>query len=318
MEAAAGRPCVPERLQRREEERQREVDKKRQEREVAAVQEEKSSHFHASFGPERAAIEAAVGESEGAEHLEEVGGRIQRLQKFLNDSVMFLPSYDVRQAQDQLARLQAALDARRLQLQPKKKFTFKSRKKEASPTAIIQTDPTPQPKAPPAQAHTQCGLQGLSGQALFMEATEIRHKEVQLSQLRDCTVTMTGCPATLHLRGLSGCRVLCGPVSSSIFVDDCSDCVFAFPCQQLRTHRTRHSRFYLHVTSRAIIEDCSGLAFAPFTWSYPGILCDYQLAGLDPERNNWDQVDDFNWLAMGERSPNWSMIPEEERITRWD
>ncbi|CAI9592299.1 unnamed protein product, partial [Staurois parvus] len=114
---------------------------------------------------------------------------------------------------------------------------------------------------------------------------------------------------------LSGCRVLCGPVSTSIFVDNCRDCLFAFPCQQLRTHTTRDSRFYLHVTSRAIIEDCTNLRFSPFTWSYPEILEDYRLSGLDRSRNNWDQVDDFNWLAMGVKSPNWSVIPEEERVT---
>lgn len=58
--------------------------------------------------------------------------------------------------------------------------------------------------------------------------------------------------------------------------------------------------------------------FAPFTWSYPEILEDYRLSGLDRNRNNWDQVDDFNWLAMGEKSPNWSVIPEEERVTHWN
>lgn len=319
MEAnAAERPRVPEWLQRRDEERQREVEKKRQERDVKAVQEEKSSYFYSSFGLERAAIEEALAGSEGV-GLEEVSGRIQRLQKLLNDSMMFLPSYDVRQAQEQLSHLQAALDARRQQLQPKKKFAFKSRKKEGAPAmAAPQPVLLPQAKEIPSQPATQCGFQGLSNQTLSMEAPEICQKDVQLSQLRDCTVTLTGSPATLHLRDLSGCRVLCGPVASSIFVDNCRNCLFAFSCQQLRTHSTRDSRFYLHVTSRAIIEDCSSLAFGPFTWSYPDILRDYELAGLDRSRNNWDQVDDFNWLAMGEKSPNWSVIPEEERITHWN
>ncbi|XP_069811037.1 tubulin-specific chaperone C [Dendropsophus ebraccatus] len=313
---------LPERLQRREEERQREAEKKRQAKDGQAVQEEKSGYFSCSFGLERAAIEELLGGEEsgpGGELLDEVSGRLQRLQKLLNDSMMFLPSYDIRQAQEHITRLQVTLDARRQQLQPKKKFAFKSRKKEGTTTTTQPPAPmVTRTKETPAQPAAQCGLQGLSGQLLFMDPEQIRQNDVQLSQLRDCTVTLPGSPATLHIRDLSGCKVLCGPVASSVFVDNCTDCLFTFPCQQLRTHSTKDSRFYLHVTSRAIIEDCSRLHFAPFTWSYPNIQQDYELAGLDQSRNNWDQVDDFNWLAMGAKSPNWNIIPEEDRITHWN
>lgn len=35
--------------------------------------------------------------------------------------------------------------------------------------------------------------------------------------------------------------------------------------------------------------------------------------GEDPIRNQWDQVDDFKWLKA-EHSPNWSILPEEQRL----
>jgi hypothetical protein len=31
------------------------------------------------------------------------------------------------------------------------------------------------------------------------------------------------------------------------------------------------------------------------------------------EKNQWDQVDDFKWLKDS-HSPNWSVLPEEERL----
>lgn len=34
---------------------------------------------------------------------------------------------------------------------------------------------------------------------------------------------------------------------------------------------------------------------------------------LDSTQNYWDQVDDFNWLKS-EHSPNWKVLPEEERL----
>jgi hypothetical protein len=34
----------------------------------------------------------------------------------------------------------------------------------------------------------------------------------------------------------------------------------------------------------------------------------------DKEKNMWDQVDDFKWLKEDQKSPNWSILPEEERL----
>lgn len=31
------------------------------------------------------------------------------------------------------------------------------------------------------------------------------------------------------------------------------------------------------------------------------------------EKNLWDQVDDFKWLKV-DQSPNWTVLPEEERL----
>ncbi|XP_063299945.1 tubulin-specific chaperone C [Pelobates fuscus] len=315
---------LPERLQRRDQERQRELEQRKRQKDGQAVPEEKSAHFGATFGPEKAAIEELLSGSEPG-LLEEVAGRLQGLQKLLNDSMMFLPPYDIRQAQEAVSRLQEALEDKRQALQPKKKFAFKSRKKDQAAAGSGTPAPgtaTPRPAAVKAQpqepAPVLCGFQGLSSQVLFMEAAEIRQKDVLLSDLRDCTITLHGCPGTLHVRGLHGCRLLCGPVSSSVFVDSCTGCLFTFPCQQLRTHSSSDCRFYLHVTCKAIIEDCTDLHFAPFTWSYENIQRDYQISGLDQARNMWDLVDDFNWLVRGVQSPNWSIIPEGDRITHWN
>jgi hypothetical protein len=39
-----------------------------------------------------------------------------------------------------------------------------------------------------------------------------------------------------------------------------------------------------------------------------------QLAESDkPEDSQWNQVDDFKWLKA-EQSPNWSVMPEEDRV----
>ncbi|NWR90222.1 TBCC protein, partial [Furnarius figulus] len=288
---------LPERLQRREAERLQGVERQRQKKEAQVVKEEQSEFFLAAFGREREAVEALL----AAGALEEAAARLQALQKLLTDSVRFLAPYEVRQGQESVARLQGDLAARRQQLQPKKKFAFRSLKKEAAPGG-----------------EALCGFSGAQDAELELGAAELRQRDVLLAGLRRCRVRLRGNPNTLRVRDCRGCTLLCGPVSTSVLVDGCGDCLLALACQQLRTHRTRGCRFYVQVTSRAVIEGCSEVSFAPYAWSYPGIEADFESSGLDRDSNNWNLVDDFDWLATDKPSPNWSLIPEEERITSWD
>ncbi|XP_001508991.1 tubulin-specific chaperone C [Ornithorhynchus anatinus] len=312
---------LPERLQRREQERQLEAERRKRERQSQAVEEEKSGVFSASFGRERAAVERLL-EGAGPEprDLDEAAARLRGLQKLLNDAVLFLAPYDLRQGQETLQRLQGVLAERRRQLKPPPRFAFKTRRKEATPgpvPAAAAPAPAPAPAAeePPDDA---AGFSDQSSRVLEKRASELLQRDILLSGLTDCTVKLCGNPNTLRLARARRCTVLCGPVSTSVFLEDCADCLLAVACQQLRTHATRDTRIYLQVTSRAVIEDCSGLQFAPYSWTYPGLDDDFAGSGLDRTRNNWSQVDDFNWLVQGVASPNWSVLPEEERITQWN
>nr|XP_033795677.1 tubulin-specific chaperone C [Geotrypetes seraphini] len=310
-------PALPEWLQRRDEERRQQVERRQQEKREQAVAEEQSDFFQSAFQAERAAIEQLLAPPGGAPAaLEEAALRLQQLQKFLSDSVRFLPPYDLRQAQEALQRLQAALGDGRERLRPKKKFAFTCRKKEASAPAEPSAPRAPAALPPPPAAES--GISGLECETLVKGADEVQGRDVLLSHLRNCTVKLLGSPSTLHVRHVRDSRVLCGPVATSVLVDECAGCVFAFPCQQLRTHRTRDTKVYLQVTSRAILEDCSGVQFAPFSWSYEGLDRDFEISGLDRSKNNWSHVDDFNWLVRDVKSPNWSIIPEKDRITHWD
>ncbi|XP_054837736.1 tubulin-specific chaperone C [Eublepharis macularius] len=323
-------PLVPERLQQRQAERREDAERRRRERSAQAVQEEQSDFFTTAFAQEREAVEAllepASDEAAAAGRLEEAAGRLQSLQRLLTDSVRFLAPYEVRQAQATVARLQGALSERRLQVQPKKRFAFRALKKEAAAAREPpKTSARPQassgaalPCSSEPSADPECGFSQAEGKDLELGPAELLQRNVALSQLSRCRVRLRGNPNTLVVRCCRDCTLLCGPVSTSVLMEDCSGCLVALACQQLRTHHTTQSSFYVQVTSRAILEDCSGVRFAPYTWNYAGIEADFETSGLDRSRDNWSQVDDFNWLARDEPSPNWSVIPEEERIFSWN
>lgn len=229
---------------------------------------------------------------------------MQQLQKFLNDSTVFLTQYELRQAQASLQKLQCSLEEKRDKFIPSKIFAFRSRNIGANKIKVTQ------PRDEPASTNSggsdgslavdsvvcanQCGFSNAHSQVLTKGADEIHQRDVLLSHLTNCKVRLLGSPRTLYIKHVRDSEILCGPVSSSVFVDQCTGCTLAFPWQQLRTHNTTDTEVYLHVTSRPIIEDCRL----------------FNLSGLDIERNYWNQVDDFNWLTVGTPSPNWTVIPD--------
>ncbi|XP_026771227.2 tubulin-specific chaperone C [Pangasianodon hypophthalmus] len=323
---------IPESVLRRDQARLEELERRKNAKESQTVSEEKISYFSASFSAEKAAIEELLSSCTQTDHqkatkvLEEATNKLQHLQKFLNDSTVFLTQYELRQAQESLQKLQGSIAEKRAEVMPKKKFAFRSRAAGASQQpALPPSSSEGKPRADPglsvvdsAITTEQCGFSNAHNEVLIKQSEEIQNRDVLLSHLTNCKVRLYGSPSTLHIKNVKGCQILSGPVSSSVFVDECKDSTLVLACQQLRTHNTTSTQIYLHVTSRAIIEDCHGVSFAPFNWTYRELDDDFQVSGLDPKRNNWSQVDDFNWLAAGMPSPNWTVIPESERTSCWD
>ncbi|KAK9530134.1 hypothetical protein VZT92_011659 [Zoarces viviparus] len=326
----SGADKIQERLQKRHQARAEDAERRKEAKESMSVAEEKGEYFSTSFNTERASIEELLSSCSGADRavvtprLEEATAKTLQLQKFLNDSMLFLTQYELRRAQAALQKLQSSIVEIREEAQPRKKFTFRARTKA---TDKVSDAPSPEADTPAdsggnkvdgAAESVQCRFSDLDNVCLTKTAEEIQKRDVLLTHLSNCKVRLFGSPSTLHLKHIDSCEILCGPVSSSVFIDHCTNSTLAMPCQQLRTHNTTDTKVYLHVTSRAIIEDCHGVSFAPFSWSYPTLEEDFDLSGLDRDRNNWSQVDDFNWLAAGTHSPNWTVIPEADRKTTWD
>lgn len=321
------RELVRERLQRREEERMALIEKKRTEKENTSVINENTSYFTETFTQAKVELQAKFDESKYVDksslpdHFASISNLLQQLQKYMSDSVMFLPSYDIRVAQGVLKYFQEQLQKQQDEMLPKKKFTFQMRKKEKKEVV----DPVPEQKEsdvvdlvpPPSVALETCGLQDVVGQRLSKQDDEIDSQDVGLYRLKDCEVRLFGCPSTVHMSGLQLCRIFCGPVKTSIFIDNCRECTFVVACQQLRCHTTTDCDFYLHVTSNPIIEDCSRIRFAPYNLEYSDMEIHFKKSGFDKSVNNWLHVNDFNWLAADAPSPNWKTIPDVDRVQDW-
>lgn len=201
---------------------------------------------------------------------------------------------------------------------PKKKFSFKNKalKKDPAPTPAIDSREAEIGKPEKGlgfRVPESPGFRNKTGEVLTRKFTSSEIGEFTLSDLDSCEVRLIGSVRALFVHRLRNCKVYGGPVMGSVLIEQVEGCVFAMASHQIRIHNAKRTDFYLRVRSRPIIEDSSGVRFAPYCLSYEGIHGDLQEASLAEETGNWANVDDFRWLRAVQ-SPNWSILPEDERV----
>lgn len=258
----------------------------------------------------------------------ELEGKLQELQAVVTEVAGHLPSANLRWVQQQFAQLRMQVHEARERLRPRRRFAFQV-VREAPTTKPATPQPPaeagdgvdePAPCAPdpcvPSQCVTVVGFQGRSGERLLLLPDDVRGKDMELDSLTDCEVTVHGSPMALFARRLSNCRFQCGPVASAVFVEGCKGCTFRVACQQLRVHDSRRCQFQVHIQTRSIIEDSTELLFGPYDFVYDGDEHDWAASCLDRVVNNWNRVDDFNWLTLDKPSPNWQLIEDVDKLKK--
>lgn len=252
-------------------------------------------------------------------HFNEISKEILLLQKYVAASNIFLRSYDIKKCQKTLQDLTNKARDLEEELIPKKRFGFKNKNKFKSNEKIVESKDVVDFSSKILIAPKQmCGFSNKSNKKLIMKGDEIYKRDIAAENMNNCKIMFLGSPSTLHLNGLKNCYVFTGPVSTSIFADNCINCTLVIACQQLRLHSSDNVNIYLHVTSRAIMEDCHNIFLAPYNLIYTGITQDFKNSGLDIDLNNWKSVDDFNWLNVEKTSPNWAVLDEEKIVANWD
>ncbi|CAN4107040.1 unnamed protein product [Withania somnifera] len=273
--------------------------------------------------------------------LDQISISITNLEKTLAKNTFSLPSYDVRTCLKTLTDLKQSVEHVTCKVIPKKKFSFKNKKKVttqndvvahvesnnsvfrvlgSSPNGVLMKEFDNDEEIRESNnavvrvLENSPGFKGKENEVLVKEFDndeEIR--EFFLADLRNCEVRLVGRVRALFVNKLSDCKVYIGPVYGSVLIEEVTNCVFVMASHQIRIHQAKRCDFYLRVRSRPIIEDSNGVRFAPYCLKYDGIERDLEEANLGEETGNWSNVDDFKWLRAV-RSPNWSILPENERV----
>lgn len=317
-----GKEKITEILNRRHKEREIQIQAAKLEREKDADETEALQFFESSFEEKVKSIGnslATVAKSDcKAQVFAEVQNEIYDLQRYLSTSTFFLNEYKIKVCQNTITDLCKQLENLKAELIPKKKFGFKSKKivkTSAEKYTLDKLDGTKDPSA--SEDRMKWTFANRKNELIQLAREKIDAQTITGSDLTNCIIRLEGHSGSLQFAKLENCLVICGPTARSIFLDDCNNCKFVVACQQLRCHRSQNCDLYLKVTSRAIIEDCHGIQVAEYNDRYEALDDDLVKSGLDATVNNWNILDDFNWLSTDKPSPNWSLLEQNELITNW-
>jgi len=259
-----------------------------------------------------------------------IGNKIQLLQNSFNDHTSCLAAYEQRKAQDHLEKLKSLTSQRRSDLFPKKKFAFKSKKNLTDSTKVIsqtlvahktQEQEVSSTNSIEALSIHTCTIKDTENETITKYEDEVNGADIGIANLKNCVVKLYGHPSVLHLSNIEDSVILCGPMSGSAFISKCKNCKLNLTAHQIRIHESYNTDFYINVASRAIIEYCKDVRFAPYAWLYLAVEKHFKASGFSFLDKNlpqsWRNIDDFNWLVTTQKSPNWSFIDEGDR-SEWN
>lgn len=320
------RHSVLERLSRRDAQRLEKLQKAHKAREEVDASNENEDFFSGAFKMKSEYIEQLLSQVPTLEtsilpsHFDGIKREVNELQKYVVTSSFFLKEFNMRKYLGIVQNLQSKCYELEDRYVPRKKFGFTKKKLPKSDSqkqnSMDENDGVGKMDSNKWDEKL-FGFDSKDGKVLLLGNDDLFQRDVALRNLKNCTIGLRGVMGTLHLTNLDNCIVLSGPVTSSVFVDKCTNCKIVVACQQLRMHTSNKCDVYLHVTSKGIVEDCTEIRTAPYNLQYDDLEKHFHMSSLDRNSNNWHCLDDFNWLAPDIPSPNWSILDGSDRVDNW-
>lgn len=97
---------------------------------------------------------------------------------------------------------------------------------------------------------------------------EINGLDFKIKDIDGCTIILLDHSAAITIDKCKNTKFYIGPIKTSIFIRDCSNCEFTVSCSQFRCRNLTNSSIWLYTPNEPIVESSSELVFAPYNWRY--------------------------------------------------
>jgi len=150
------------------------------------------------------------------------------------------------------------------------------------------------------------------GETCLRKPGDIKGQSFDLCDLKDCEVMLLDHTGQVFADDLVNCKVYIGPCGADVFVRNCTGCTFTIACKQLRMRDCSSCKMFLYSATRPALETSHHMELAPFNGAYSQQGAHFRQAGLDADRNEWDQVHDFSRSSDAVPKPHWSKLADDK------
>ena len=333
---------VVEKLSKGDAERAAQRERRKEREKEEANPRENVDLFNQSQQEEAGSIRSALAELEGQPPstkdeihaakgtFENLRLRVLEMEKKAASASYFLSAYDVRATSDLAKDLKAKIDGVQREVLPRKAFTFRRRRvmrernaADGAQAARTKAKSSVQEGGAGAAGENASAQVAVEARGMKVEAREggvvviaqedATSDDIEITGCKDCVIYVLAKMAVLRLVDLTSCRVFCGPVGGSLYLEGCRNSVVMAAAHQARIHHAHRVDFYLRTRSYPIIEKCSEVRFAPYAFSFEGRDAALEREKLSEENDLWSDVKDFGWLKSTQ-SPNWTVLPQDQRV----
>jgi hypothetical protein len=266
-------------------------------------------------------------EKEKKDTLEEITSKIKLYREDFHNVMEFLPGHDKLQYSKNYEDELEKVNKLRNKLFPKKKFAFsKANKKqvEANKDKIkkeMEKEKEEEQKTDELvkkelkeTLETDLVIKDLKGCNKKYTKEELKGKNnILMENISKCDIYLLFDFKACYINNCSNCNIYLGSISGGTHITNCTESKIYLMTHQLRIHQTTKTHFYVLINSNPIIEHSKENVFHPLKIKYDEFENNLKISGININNNNWDKVQDFQWLKK-DKSPNFETDDTNEIV----
>ena len=254
-------------------------------------------------------------DKEKKEGLEEITTKIKLYREQFYNVMEFLPGYDKLQYSKNYDEELEKVNNLKNKLFPKKKFAFSKANKKQNENIKEKKETNDKEQIKEIkESETDLIIKDLNNFTKKYEKEEIKGKNnILIENITNCNIYLLYDFKACYMNNCQNCNIYLGCICGGTHITNCVNSKIYLISHQLRIHQTTKSHFYVLTNSNPIIEYSKENIFHPLKIKYEGFDENVKISGIDINKNNWNQVQDFQWLKK-DKSPNFNIDETNELI----
>ncbi|KAK9172983.1 Tubulin binding cofactor C family protein [Cryptosporidium meleagridis] len=146
-------------------------------------------------------------------------------------------------------------------------------------------------------------------------------RELKLDSVYSSKLKLLSGLYKLEISNTEDSSIYFGPVSTSVLIKNCKNCLIVVACRQIRIHNSHGLKIWLSCCTIPLIENCYNIAFdiraknnANFYKMFESHLQEMGIHKSEFLTKDNFKVSDLSWLKIQD-SPNWKFVNVDLEIT---